>query len=268
LIRILDVQWAGGIDMEKERILLTVGCSHAAGSEIDGHGESVYNRENCFGAKLAERLHRKNVNRALGGLSNQGIARSAIRFVDRQWDPDTQDLMVLVSWTESTRIELPVKDGHRQYYWDEEILPYKIHTNNLYHQINTGWTGGDQEEREWLAPIQSFMVDNTQFLQTLSAMQVLLLQNFFKVRNIPYLMCNTMHMFTPAPHLSNYLSVVDTTHYYNPFDNTRSFYWYYRNLGYENVNAQWWHHDIVPHELYAQELYNFYQCSVNSIETA
>lgn len=258
MIRILDVQWAGTTNMEKERILLTVGCSHAAGNEIDGEGESHYNRTHNFGAKLAERLRRRSINKALGGLCNQGIARTAMRFVDRYWDRETQDLMVLVCWTENSRMEIPVMQAQMQYY-PEGTEDYKMHTNNMYYQMNMGWPGGTEEEKEFLGDYQRFMATNLKFLETLSAMQVIMLQNLFKAENIPYLMCNTMEMFTPGPHLSNYLSMIDAKNYYNAFDNTRSFYWYYRNKGYENANAEYWHHDETPHELYAQELYNFYR---------
>ena len=242
----------------KEKILLIVGCSHAAGNEIDGTGESEYNREHAFGAKLAERLHRRPINMSLGGLCNQGIARSAMRWIDRHWDKETQDLMVLVCWTERGRMEIPVTQSQMQYY-PKGSEKYKLHVNNMYYQMNMSWIGGTPEEQEYLKPYQEFLAENVKFLETLSAMQVVMLQNLFKANDIPYLMCNTMDMFQLGPHISNYTALMDTSKYYNAFDNESSFYWYYRNMGYENVNAQYWHHDETPHELYAQELYDFYR---------
>jgi len=245
--------------MEKEKILLIVGCSHAGGYEIDGDMESEYNRTHSFGNKLADRLRRTPINLSHGGLSNQGIARSAMRWIDREWNPQTQDLMVLVCWTEASRLEVPVKDNQMQYY-DSENSAHKLHVNNMYFQVNMSWTGGDdEEEARQIKLLQSFMGEQYKFLETLGAMQVLLLQNLFDNRNIPYLMCNTMHMFTPGPHLANYSSLIETDRYYNAFDNSHSFFWYYRNLGYENPKALYWHHDETPHELYAQELYDFYK---------
>lgn len=244
--------------MEKEKILLIVGCSHAGGYEIDGNMESEYNRQNSFGNKLAERLRRTPINLSHGGLSNQGIARSAMRWIDREWDRDTQDLMVLVCWSESSRMEVPVKDGQMQYYTDG-LDSHKLHVNNLYYQVNMGWTGGNDEEARKIQSLQSFMGDHDKFLETLGAMQVIMLQNLFDNMGIQYLMCNTMHMFIPGPHLANYTSLIETARYYNAYDNQRSFFWYYRNQGYENPKAKYWHHDETPHELYAQELYDFYK---------
>ena len=40
-------------------------------------------------------------------------------------------------------------------------------------------------------------------------------------------------------------------------DNDQSFYTKYKNLGYTNPNAKYWHHDQTPHAMYADELHNF-----------
>jgi hypothetical protein len=34
------------------------------------------------------------------------------------------------------------------------------------------------------------------------------------------------------------------------------FWFKYRELGYYNKKAKYWHHDETPHRLYAEELYN------------
>jgi hypothetical protein len=70
-------------------------------------------------------------------------------------------------------------------------------------------------------------------------------------------MCNVMHMFTPSEQLDFYVSQIDATKYFNLCDNDNAFYWKYRNLGYNNPKAKYWHHDETPHSLYATELFNF-----------
>ena len=60
--------------MKKEKILLIAGCSHAAGSEIDGNEDSQYNRDHSFGALVAKKLKRKPVSIAQVGATNTGIA--------------------------------------------------------------------------------------------------------------------------------------------------------------------------------------------------
>lgn len=76
-------------------------------------------------------------------------------------------------------------------------------------------------------------------------------------------MCNTMHMFDkfdlgmPSA-VAQYTQHIDTAHYYMPYSNADCFYWYYRDAGYTNESAKYWHHGVEPHELYAKALYDFY----------
>jgi hypothetical protein len=58
-------------------------------------------------------------------------------------------------------------------------------------------------------------------------------------------------------HNTFYLDQIDESKYYNMLDNDQSFYTKYKNLGYTNPNAKYWHHDETPHAMYADELYNF-----------
>ena len=53
--------------MKKEKILLVAGCSHMAGSEIDGNEDSTFNRQHSFGALVAKHLGRKVVHVAQVG---------------------------------------------------------------------------------------------------------------------------------------------------------------------------------------------------------
>ena len=37
----------------------------------------------------------------------------------------------------------------------------------------------------------------------------------------------------------------------------KGFFWRYRDLGYNNPKARYWHHGEEPHKLFADELYQF-----------
>jgi hypothetical protein len=67
-----------------------------------------------------------------------------------------------------------------------------------------------------------------------------------------------MHMFNDYKHLKPYLDQIDKTRYMDLQDNNNCFYWKYRNAGYSNPKAKYWHHDEIPHEMYSHDLYNFY----------
>ena len=71
-------------------------------------------------------------------------------------------------------------------------------------------------------------------------------------------MCNTMHVFYPRDnHTSFYLEQADSSKYYNMENSSQAFYPKYRELGFVNTKAKYWHHNEGPHRLYAEELYDF-----------
>ena len=245
--------------MSREKVLLIIGCSNAAGSEIDGTEDSKFNRLKSFGNILAGKLGRNPINIASNGLTNQGIARTTLEWIDRNYDPKEMDLMVLCAWTESLRMEMPT---FWPVPWDtlnpscEYISPSAKH----FFRVNLGYKGLHPEEQELVAKCHDFMVYPLSeiYLQTISASMVLMLQYFFKLHKIQYMMCNTMFMFLRNNHTRFYLDEIDQTYYYNMMGQENSFYWKYKDLGYKNAKAKYWHHDEVPHQLFADELFNFY----------
>jgi hypothetical protein len=245
--------------MTKERIALVAGCSHIAGSEIDGNQDSKYNRDNSFGSVLATKLGYRPINIAINGATNTGIARSILMWFDENYNPDTMDVYVIVGWTESSRLEIPAKHRPSDFHSGNPSIEWYDSSANSYLRINYGWTGGDAYEKSIVTGYQKFMSENETYLEYQAASEVLLVQYFLNSLTVPYVMCNTMHMFVPNDHfVSCLLKMIDKRYYYN-FDKSQddSFFWKYRNLGYENIKAKYWHHNEEPHSLYAEELYKF-----------
>ncbi len=243
----------------KEKIALIAGCSHSAGSEIDGRLDCSYNRNNSFGSLLADKLGYRPINIAINGASNTGIARSILMWFDEHYDSESMDVYVIVGWTESSRLEIPAKHRPSDFHSGNPAVDWYDSSANSYLRINYGWEGNDPEERAMVPNYQKFMTENETYLEYQAATNVLLVQYFLKSLNVPYIMCNTMHMFVPDDHYVSYLlKMIDSKCYYN-FDKGQddSFYWKYRNLGYENTKAKYWHHSEEPHRLYAEELYKF-----------
>lgn len=242
--------------MEREKIILITGCSHAAGAEIDGTEDSSYNRKNSFGNMLAQKLDRRPVNIASSGSTNATIARSIIEWFDQNYNAETMDVFVLVAWTESSRLELPVE----RVQWYELANPsidWVSESSRPYLRINQGWTGADSWEKDLLPGYQKFIAENLVYLEIASANLVLQIQYFLKMHGLDYLMCNTMHMFGNDAHVKFYTNLIDKTKYIYCEDHTNDFYWKYRNAGFKNPKAKYWHHNEIPHELYAVELFDF-----------
>jgi hypothetical protein len=242
----------------KNKILLISGCSHAAGSEIDGSQDSIYNRSKSFGNLLGEKIGYSPVNISSLASNNQCISRTILEWFNENYNSDTMEVKVLVAWTESTRMDVPVERITWYENWNQGS-DYVSKASRDYIKVNLGYSGSDNEEREIIKVCHQFIVNNPVFMELLSINQALQLQYFFKNMNIDYIMCNTMHMFSQSKQLDFYLKLIDQSKYYNMLDNNSSFYWKFKNLGHINPKAQFWHHNEVPHELFADELFSFYK---------
>ena len=240
----------------KKRLMLIAGCSHTAGSEIDGNEDSEYNRLHSYGAVLAEKIGYQPVNIAEPGATNPTIARSIIQWFNTEYKPDEMDVFVVIGWTECIRMEVPTE---RISWYDRHCTNWDwfADTGRYYWRINMGWAGGDPEEKELIPRYHKFMAENERYLELVTINAVLQLQYFLKSMNVDYVMCNTMHLVSENTHTKFYIDCVDRTKYMDFMNNDRAFYWYYRNLGYENPKAKYWHHSSIPHKLHAEELYNF-----------
>lgn len=241
--------------MTKTKKLLGFGCSHASGAEIDGSMDSDYNRKHSFGAVLAESLDRHFVSLSSHGSTNATIARMIIEYIENNYEEDTDDLFVLIPWTESIRIEIPSMSP----IWYNEVdkgMDYHSKTYHNYHRVNLGLTEADGYPID-LQSYQKFIAENENYFQIYSANLVLQIQYYLKSKNIPYVMCNTMHMFTESKWINFYLDRIDKSCYMDCLDNESAFYWYYKNQGYENPKATYWHHDETPHQMFAEKLRKF-----------
>jgi hypothetical protein len=247
--------------MEKsDKILLIAGCSHAAGSEMNGCEDSVYNRSNSFGNILARKVGMVPINIAQHGLSNQGIVRTILNWFHYQYNPNIQEVHVLVAWTESIRVEFPRNDAIES---STSIITRSANwldnSTDFYYRFSMGdYAGKTNAESYLMQNAQRFIVENEIFFEINSLYNILLLQHFFQSQNVKYVMCNTMHMFTSyVKQIENLLPLVDFTKYRHMMHDGEAFYPKYKNIGYENPKAKYWHHSEEPHRLFADDLYQF-----------
>ena len=248
-----------------KKIGLVAGCSHIAGSEIDGNQDSEYNRNNSFGSLLVEKLGYTPINIAISGASNSAISRSILHWFTENYKPGEMEVFVVVGWTESSRLEVPAQDRPGDYHSGNPNIHWYDSAANSYYRINFGWKGASAYEKKMIPKYHEFMAENLLMLENWAAKEVLLTQYFLKSLNIPYVMCSTMHMFQPEEHFTSYMvNLIDKSKYYEVDKSADdSFYWKYKNLGYTNPKAQYWHHDEEPHRLYAEELYKFVKDNQN-----
>lgn len=238
--------------------MLIAGCSNAAGFEINGEEDCAYNRDNSFGNLLAKKLNLNPVNIALGSSSNPAIVRSVKEYFKHNPKP----ARVLVAFTELTRIDFP--SPFEIFY--EEMNPgvdwYNQHMDQFL-QINSGWHGANDLERAAIPYWHDYQVRHVKMLWLDTIRLQWGLQEFLKNLKIPYTFCNTMDMYPNIgdqewnQYCESEWEMIDTDNYLDSRDNSKGFYWYYKNLGYNNPKAKYWHHAEEPHTLYAEKLYKF-----------
>ena len=244
-----------------EKIMIIAGCSHTAGSEIDGELDSAMNRSLSYGNVLAKKLGYRPINLAIGGSTNGAIARSVLDWFQNH-DITDKEVFVLIGWTESTRVDAPF-----QYptWYDKVVGKFadwiSPSMSNFLH-INLSFKGYTEREKDIQEDYQSFIVKRTEFFELYSVNLVLQMQFFLKHLGVKYLMVNTMHMFSESneQYLKSYFNIIDNKHYYHAFNNQESFYTKYKDSkynAYRNPKAMYGHHGAEPHRLYAEELYNY-----------
>jgi len=240
-----------------KKIMLIAGGSDPAGSEIDGSCDSPYNRQHSFGNLLAQKLGYEPVNIAISGSSNGGIVRSVLDWFNHNYTTDG-DVYVIVGWADGIRMEVPFYQ--KTWYnkeWDKYADWYSP-THDDYIRINMGYKGNGSKEQDFIEGYHRFMADNELYLEILSVTYVLQLQYFLKMHKVKYLFVNTLQMFTQEHDtLKWYKDQIDRKRFLEFDNNAESFYFKYANLGYKNTKAKYFHHDEVPHQLYAEHLFEY-----------
>ena len=247
--------------MKKEKILLIAGCSHTAGSEIDGNEDSSYNREHSYGGIIAKELGKRAINIAQPGATNAGIARQVMFWFNENYYPETMDVNVLVGWSETTRMEIP-SETMRNYQTSCTKADWYDQSAESYFKVIIGWNGHGEEEKHAIPLLHRFMVENQGYLQVSTHNTILQLQYFLQANNIDYLFNNTMPLYcqnlNKKEHaVKNLTRLVDKTKYYKMNNGNQAFYIKYKNMGYTNDKAKYWHHAEEPHRLYAEDLLEF-----------
>lgn len=228
--------------------LVTIGCSHTAGSMIDGRtGTSWHNKHNSFGGLLAEKYKMSHYNLGVPGGSNEYIYRGTIRFINN-FMHDIDDYIFLIGWTSTQRMELRYPEQshyvHKMIgdFLDQKYIPFTLGTDpKLYHTR-------EAKELTKFAPLLFY----DKLLENDWAMYAYTLQQLFKNRNLKYYMMNTCHDLPVNDTNKLFVDNLDTNFYYNPTDFDSSMLYYALNKGYEKTEC--WHLKADGHLMWAEHL--------------
>lgn len=232
--------------------MLIAGCSHAAGAEIDGSIDSKYNREKSFGNLLARKFGYTPVNIAINGATNSGISRSVIEWYNENYEPDLE-LFVLVCWTDSARLEAPfyrnvdIQNSNQSADWFSKSCEDYLRINMFANGV------ANEDERALSLDVQNFIIRNEEMVEIMNFQYILSLQYYLCLHNITYLMLNTNYTFQKRHRaLEFYLSEIDRLHYLNYDYMDEVFYHKYKNAGYTNPKAKYYHLGEDAHSNFAE----------------
>lgn len=228
--------------------LVTIGCSHTAGSMIDGRsGTSWFNKQHSFGGLLAKQHGINHYNLGFPGGSSQYIYRATIRFINN-FMHNHDDYIFLIGWTSTNRIELryPENSPHVHQvvgdFIDTKYVPFTVGTNtSLYHTK-------ELKELDRLCPLLFY--DNQ--LDSDWAVYAYTLQHIFKNNNLKYYMFNTCHELPANNDNQDIIDKLDTDFYYRPTDFDSSMLHWALNKGFEKTSC--WHLKADGHAAWAEHL--------------
>lgn len=228
--------------------LVTIGCSHTAGSMIDGRcGTSWYNKEHSYGGVLAKKLGMTHYNLGVPGGSNQYIYRATIRFINNFMHPQ-DDYIFLLGWTSTLRMELryPEKSPYIHKvigdFLDNKYVPFTVGTDPGLYETK------DLVELDKMAPLLFY----EDLLATDWAVYAYTLQHIFNQKNLRYYMFNSCFELPRISDNSKIVDALDRAYYHKPTDkNSSMLYWGLRN-GYEKTSC--WHLKQDGHQAWANHL--------------
>lgn len=227
--------------------LVAVGCSHMAGSELDGeHTEGVYNRQNCFAAKVAKKLNFNYINLAVSGSSNQFIHRKTIEFITN-YAVSNEDYFFLIGWTSPLRMELRYSDNNHYIYnsladyADKKYVPFTsgIDKNSLL----------DPRMKKLTKFVDALFEENLKNNEY--ATLVYSLQEVLKNNNFKYYMINSCVGIVQNIYNYKIIDKIDKKYFYNPTDDNSAYFNMCKNaFNYKNHSDRW-HHFEPAHEDYS-----------------
>jgi hypothetical protein len=197
--------------------LIAGGDSYIYGQELADCEWGVQHSTNTFSALLAKTFDLDYKCTAIPGYSNTAIARSVLN----QCLTIKTDRVVLVTWTYTNRFELST---------DFPIIQQLEHRSNVWYGISpTNLERNRKDHPEFIGVVDGFLkwtglTDYYQYYTTLK--EILYLQNFLKVHNIPYMFtsADTAICFQNAKEilkhddnvhtLRNMLDEIDWNHWY------------------------------------------------------
>ena len=232
-------------------LLFINGCSHSAGSEIEGSGigEGTYNRENCFGAKLARKLSVDKINLAYPGGSNDYIANSTMLWCLNNPEK-VQKTYFLIHWTGPDRTDFYTKESDSPKYQDwcfDDKFAHIHHDHYCPHL---------QEQEKFLAKkISKVLFLNETNWEINRFLNIIRTQTLLKSLGAQYSFHNAFTSCIKEDRYKKYHDLIDKNHFHNMTEKDCTFYYWALNREHDIKGQLHWHHKEPAHSDWADFLF-------------
>ena len=244
------------------------GCSHTAGSEIEGSGigEGNYNRENCYSAQIAKKLGWKYTNIAMPGGSNDYIKRTTLLWILDNFEK-AKTTHFFINWTGAERTEYFYDHWDRNRYNLNKFIPYTPDKKvlHLHPQHYPDWA--PVAIRKNLDALSEHLFINPIQWQVNRYMNIIELQSFLKAHNLSYTFRNSFQACENSKRYKYYADKIDKDNFLYWDDENFSFFENCLNQGHSVEGQMYWHHRLPAHTYWANELWesNFKLYSSNHL---
>ena len=196
-------------------ILLSNGCSHTSGAELD-ENNTDFCYEKAWPKHLADILGYRNINLARSGSSNDRILRTTYMWLSNYIaaGKDISKLFVVILWTGIYRTELATDDLENSVFYDNGWLPLIVGNDDQYKKFFDNHTY--VYYKAWVAN-NNTRYNHTRFYMNILGMQYLL--NYYK---IPYLFWNSsVALLDTTPDTKTFFNLINKKHF--PYANNNHF---------------------------------------------
>lgn len=236
--------------------VLINGCSHSAGSEIEGSGigEGNYNRDNSFGAQFAKGLNCTYTNIAYPGASNDYIARTTM-----YWILDNKELaketLFLIHWTGTDRTEYFFEQGTTSAFDFIENAP-DTNVAHLHPQHFPDWV--PQQWHKNIDTLSNHLFINHTTWDINRYNNIIQTQELLKSYGYKYVFRNAFQCCENKPRYQYYINKLDKDNFLDWDNAEESFYEHCINQGFSVEGQQYWHHGLDAHTYWAKKLLDLF----------
>jgi hypothetical protein len=237
------------MDLSNKKYLLAVGCSHMAGSEIEGAGytdRSKTNLSKAWPGQVARKLNLNYINLSQPGGSNEYIVRTTVEFVSN-WvaqGRDPSELLVVLGWTTQERLEFTWEGRH--IHWANGANPKAFMSNN-----DLNW-----DFSNWYKALQLYHTDYD-FGMYRKLIGIITINSFLKMLDIEHIqVSNCARMIGHEFKHFSWEGLEQAFPKEVFYEMNNSFVQKFEDTHREHF-TDWFHADETLHTMYAKEIVNY-----------